>query len=487
MPEEMQVELLYHLTILKAESLTLHEFMCEAWASVDPAQFVDGWHLRAICDHLTAVSECQIMNLLVNMPFRHCKSLLCAVFWPAWEWISRPQTRWLFASYAHILSIRDSLKCKRLIESHWYQTRYGHIYQPTKDQWSKSRLENDALGYRIPTSVNGTGTGEGADIICCDDPHNVRKAESEPVREGTIMWWMEAMSSRVTDPKTKRRVIFCQRAHNNDLSRACRDSGIYEYLCLPGEFNGRVYSTSIGFKDPRTVEGELLWPEQWDEKAMESIKKDLGHYAFSLQVQQEDCPRGGGIIKREWLEKNYYEPFDRPQNFDFIIQSWDTAFKKGMHNDFSACVTAGIKGNDIYVLDVFKQKIEYPVYKKTAIAMYRKFGPIMILAEDSNAAAMLMQEAKKPMEDDDDKVMVRLPMKAISPHTDKEALAHACTIHIQMHYRIPKDAPWRDDYVEELSNFPYSQHDDQAIATIQMVSFLARNRTKKHVLDYMSR
>lgn len=421
------------------------------------------------------------------MPFRHCKSLLVAVFWPCWEWIKRPQTSWLFTSYAQSLSMRDSLKCKRLIESRWYQANYGHIYQLSKDQKTKTRFDNTCMGYRIATSVDGAGTGEGGDIVVCDDPHNIREAESDAVRESTITWWTETMSSRVTDPKKKRRVIDCQRAHNDDLSRRCRDSGDYEYLCLPGEYTGKVYSTSIGFKDPRTEDGELLWPEQWDKAAMAQIKKDIGAYAYSLQVQQEDCPRGGGIIKKEWLEKNYYEQHDCPNHFDFVMQSWDTAFKKGRKNDFSACVTVGIAGNDIYVLDVYKDKIEYPTYKKTAIAFARKFNPIMILAEDSNAAAMLMQEAKKPMQDEDDKMMVRLPMKAISPHTDKEALAHACTIHIQMYYHIPKNAPWREDYVEELSNFPFVQHDDQTIATIQLVSFLARNRSKKHILDHMSR
>src|SRR5215831_13906705 len=149
----------------------LREFVCQAWAVVEPATpFVAGWHIDAIVEHLEAVSRGQIRNLLINVPPRHMKSLLTSVFWPAWEWIRWPERRWLYSSYAAQLSIRDSIKCRRLIESPWYRHRWADRFALTSDQNTKGRFDNNRSGYRLSTSVGGAATGEGGDRIVCDDP-----------------------------------------------------------------------------------------------------------------------------------------------------------------------------------------------------------------------------------------------------------------------------------------------------------------------------
>ena len=99
------------------------------------------------------------------------------------------------------LSIRDSVKCRRLIDSPWYKQHFGNIYGLTTDQNQKQRFENDKTGIRIATSVDGALTGEGGDIIVIDDPHNVREAESNTVRQGVLEWWDQSMQTRLNDPK----------------------------------------------------------------------------------------------------------------------------------------------------------------------------------------------------------------------------------------------------------------------------------------------
>src|ERR1017187_7775006 len=120
---------------------SLGEFVRQAWAVVGPSTpFVPGWHIDAIVEHLEAVTLGQIRNLLINVPPRHMKSLLVSVFWPAWEWIRCPERRWLYSSYGAQLSIRASVQCRRLIESPWYQARWGHVYSLTSDQNTKGRF-----------------------------------------------------------------------------------------------------------------------------------------------------------------------------------------------------------------------------------------------------------------------------------------------------------------------------------------------------------
>ena len=231
---------------------------------LEPATpFLQGLHVEAICQHLQAVTEGRIGNLIINVPPGHAKSLLTAVFWPAWVWIANPQTRWLFASYSAQLSVRDSLKCRRLIESDWYQQRWGHRYQLTSDQNQKHRFENDHTGYRIATSVGGSATGERADVVVVDDPHSVDQAESDAERRTAVEWFNGTMSTRLNDFTRGHKVVIQQRLHEADLTGDLLVKGDFELLCLPAEFEPeRRCTTSIGWTDPRVQCGELLWPDK---------------------------------------------------------------------------------------------------------------------------------------------------------------------------------------------------------------------------------
>src|SRR5206468_5623907 len=122
-------------------------------------------------------------------------------------WILHPERRWLYSSYAAQLSIRDSVKCRRLLESPWYQGRWADRFALTSDQNTKGRFDNDRSGYRLSTSVGGAVTGEGGDRIVCDDPHNVREVESDTIRLSTNNWFDVVWSTRVNDPKTTAKIV----------------------------------------------------------------------------------------------------------------------------------------------------------------------------------------------------------------------------------------------------------------------------------------
>jgi hypothetical protein len=242
----------------------------------------------------------------MNVPPRHMKSLLVSVFWPAWEWLRWPERRWLYSSYAGSLSIRDSVKCRRLIESPWYRERWGGRFALTSDQNTKGRFENNRAGYRLSTSVGGAAKGEGGDRVVCDDPHNVQEAESDPVRRATVEWSDVVMSTRLNDPRTAAKVVVMQRCHQLDLSGHLLEQGGWEHLCMPAEHESRRRASSIGWSDPRTEPGELLWPARFGPDEIDSLKRSLGSYAAAGQLQQRSSPAGGGIIKRHWFR--YFQP-----------------------------------------------------------------------------------------------------------------------------------------------------------------------------------
>ena len=127
----------------------LREFVRQAWPVLEPEAFVPGWHVDAICEHLEAVTDGYIRNLLITIPPRHTKSTLISVIWPCWEWINHPENRFLCSSYAETLAIRDAVRSRRLIQSPWYQANWGAVYHLSGDQNVKARYENDRGGFRL--------------------------------------------------------------------------------------------------------------------------------------------------------------------------------------------------------------------------------------------------------------------------------------------------------------------------------------------------
>lgn len=476
------------LKVLEIQNVKLIDFIEDFWPVVEPgAIFVRGRHINAISVHLEAVTRGEIRNLLINMPPRHMKSLLVSVFWPVWMWITKPHFKWLYASYGQALSLRDSLKCRRLIMHPLFQAKYGHIFHLTSDQRSKGRFDNNKLGYRIATSVDGIGTGEGGDGIVCDDPHNVKEAESEAVREGVLTWWDETMGSRLNDPKTGFRVIVMQRVHERDLSgHVLSKEGRYEHLCLPAEYEGCTRKTSIGWSDPRTEEGELLWPERFGREEIDILKSDLGIYGSAGQLQQRPSPREGGIIELGWFKERRYKTLP---DFTFIWQSWDTAFKTKQENDFSVCTTWGYANGYIYLIDVKRVKLKYPELKKLMILNFKEYSPAAVLVEDKANGQSLIQEMEQPVADpDDEKIKYKLPIKGMPASDDPLVRVNAVTVVMQTKVCLPASAPWLEPFENELCAFPNGAHDDQVHSMVHALLFVSKaSGLKTQKLDYFRR
>ena len=328
---------------------SLYEFLRRAWQWVDPSPFADGWPIEAVAEHLEAVCDGDIKRLIVNLPPRFGKSSICSVSFPGWIWAQRfksptsgPGVQFLTASYAAQLSVRDSVKCRRLIDSPWYQELWGDRFKLSSDQNVKSRFDNDKGGTRLSTSVGSALTGEGMSIGIIDDPNGAQDATSEAVIESTIEWFDHAMSTRLSDPKTGAFIIIQQRLAENDLTGHILEKqvGDWTHLCLPMKYEpDRSFTTVIGWKDPRTNEGELLWPERFGEPEVKALEKALGPWAAAGQLQQRPEPKGGGVIKREWWQT---WPSDNYPPVEYIIASLDTAYTTKTENDYSALTIWGI-------------------------------------------------------------------------------------------------------------------------------------------------
>lgn len=319
---------------------SLYEFSKRAWKVLEPGhEFVDNWHIRAVCEHLEAVSRGEIRRLLINVPPRHMKSLLVSVLWPVWDWLNTPERQFLTASYVQKLSTRDALKSRQLIQSPWFKARFAGLFALGRDQNEKQRYQNDKRGYRIAISASG-GVGEGGDLLIADDPQNTDEMGSDAYVEATTDWWNHTFCQRLNSARFGSIVLTMQRLSENDLSAVCLAEGGWEHLMLPAEFEpSRRCTTSIGFQDPRTKEGELLWPEHVPADAIAGMKKRLGSYGTAGQLQQRPAPKGGGILQRDCYK--FIKRQLLPKFFAHYI-SWDTAATDNEANDPTGATVWGL-------------------------------------------------------------------------------------------------------------------------------------------------
>jgi phage terminase large subunit-like protein len=372
---------------LLQESLT--EFAKASWHVLEPQTPLKwGWALDAICQHLEAITSGDITHLLINVPPGCMKSLLTGVIFPAWEWtlhVIDPKTgaprythrsmRYLGTSHKQELAVRDNMKCRRLIQSRWYQERWPCPL--TTDQNAKLKFENTETGFREAMAFTSM-TGSRGDRVIVDDPLSVDDGNSAAALKSAELTFTEALPTRVNNEDSAI-IVIMQRLNEDDTSGIIlkRDLG-YEHLMLPMEFESkRRCKTSLGFVDPRKHDGDLLFPTRFSATQVASLKKVLGKYATAGQLQQSPTPRGGGLFEegelRLWGCKR-----DLP-NFLFVVQSYDTAFTEETANDPTACSTWGVFEHKsqrcALLLDSWDDRMEFPELRRRVLKDWKaKYG-----------------------------------------------------------------------------------------------------------------
>ncbi len=258
------------------ETISLREYIKLVWPVIDGSPYVHNWHIDCLSDHLEALYRREIKKLIICIPPRMGKSQICSVCFPTWVWTRSPETQIYTASYSNDLCIRDSWKSRLLINSDLYQSRWGRLFKLREDSNRKNRYDNDKNGYRLALSTNSSSTGHGYDLLIIDDPHKATDVKSISKREAVIHWYTDAISTRANNPENAIQIVIGQRLHQMDLIGYLLAMGGWELLKLPMEYVPTNHVTSIGWRDPRTIEGELLFPERFNMEAVYKLKQDLG-------------------------------------------------------------------------------------------------------------------------------------------------------------------------------------------------------------------
>jgi predicted phage terminase large subunit-like protein len=183
---------------------------------------------------------------------------------------------------------------------------------------------------------------------------------------------------------------------------------------------------------------------------------------------------GGGLVKAEWFKR--YRQSELPERFDRIVQSWDTANKATELSDFSVCTTWGVKDKELFLLAVFRQKLEYPALKRAVREQQSRFVAGVVLIEDKASGTQLIQELISEG---------CYGVTRYQPTTDKVMRLHAQTALIENGFvRIPETALWLAEYLHEMTVFRNGKHDDQVDSTAQFLDWFKRPFPGQAIFEY---
>lgn len=442
----------------------LSSFIQRTFLTVAPGSaYAHNWHIDAIAYQLDRVARGEVTRLIITMPPRSLKSIAASVAFPAWLLGRDPRMRILAVSYAEGLSEKLALDCLRVMEAAWYRACFPAT-RIAKGRGGRADFETTKGGGRFSTSIGGTLTGRGGDIILIDDPHKPEEAASDVRRQHVLDWFRTTLLSRLNEPNRGPIVLIQQRVHEADLAGTLLDQGGWTHLDLPAIAEDTT-EIDVGHRGRiRRQAGDLLHPARLPRDLLERYRAELGSYVFAAQYQQKPAPLEGGIVKWDWF-RGYDDPPVRGPG-DRIVQSWDTASKADEANDYSVCTTWLVRRNEAWLLDLFRARLEYPELRYRICAEANRRKPGCVLIEDAGSGTQLIQDLKRK---------ARLNVIGIRPKTDKATRLMAFTPLIEAgRISIPVEAPWLADFRHELTLFPNSKHDDQVDSLSQFLGWLAR-------------
>jgi len=433
---------------------------CFLWLNPG-ATFLPNWHIRAIAYQLERIRRGEITRLIINLPPRYLKSITVSVAFPAYLLGLDPRRKIIAISYGDDLSAKHASDFRSVVNSSWYQRAFREMRIARN---TELEVMTTRRGFRKATSVMGPLTGLGGDLVIIDDPQKPIDAQSEPRRNSVNQWLSNTLLSRLDNKQTSAIIVVMQRVHMDDLSGYLGNSPEkWEVLSLPAiaEEDASIPIGPNEFYDRKA--GEALHPAHESVETLRKLQETLGPDVFAAQYQQSPVPPGGAMIKRDWLR--YYD--DPPVRIAGarVIQSWDTAAKDGAQNDWSVCTTWLIVDENFYLLDLVRDRFEYPSLRDTAFELANRYKPDEILIEDASTGTALAQEFREkrdfffyvnPKKIEHDKI------GRVYVQQGKFAAGRVL---------FPRNAPFLPELERELLTFPQSRHDDQVDSITQALAY----------------
>jgi predicted phage terminase large subunit-like protein len=433
------------------------------------ARFYMNWHICAIAHCLEQVRLGQIKRLIITVPPRSLKSIMCSVALPAYVLGHDPTKRLIVVSYSADLAIKHANDFRAVVNSVAYRAIFPAMRTSAMKN-TQTEVVTTLNGFRLAMSVDGALTGRGGDLIIIDDPIAALAALSQKSREHVVDWYFNTLLSRLDDKQNGAIVLVMQRLHEDDLAGVLlRGSDEWTVLSLPAIAeqdeqipigNGRFHFRHAG---------DVLHPEREPREVLESLRAQLGAETFAAQYMQQPVAPGGAMINPASVRR-----YDQLPKTGRIYQSWDVAHKQGEENDYSAGTTWLYSENRYYLIELLRGRFDFPTLRTKVLDYAKLHKASQILIEDAGFGTALIQELKT----------AHLPVIAVKPEYDKQTrMAIQATKFENGQVFFPREAPWLADLEAELFAFPRGRHDDQVDSISQALAHKSPSRlwTKESV------
>ncbi len=420
-------------------------------------------------------NEISNRKLIINMPPRHYKSMICSVIFPAWLWAVDPKIQIIIASYNQKLSQKHLYDCKMVIQSSVYQ-RYFKGVMLHKKYNRKNDAKNEDGGHIFATSIYSGAMGIGADFIIVDDPHNPNDMYSQKKLQNAINNLQNNIFSRLNNQMHGSIILVMQRLHVNDLSGHLLKNKDWNCMSLQLK-NDKERRVVIFGQEKIFRKGEILNGEIFDEKAIENLRDEIGDINFNAQYQQNPQNFDFGVVNEGLL--NFYDSENGDgfvEEDGLIVHSWDTA-NSAERNNYTVGTIWQIKDEKYYLLDLCRVQVDYPELKKLVVGQYDKYGGVVLIEDKANGSALIQELSKT----------INMTLLKCRPRTNKYSrLMQILYFFEKRLVFLPKKAPWLDELKNELFNFPNSKYDDQVDSISQFFNWVRENHAKKSQVCVMA-
>lgn len=402
---------------------------------------------------LQKVESGDIKRLIITVPPRHGKTFLTSEIFPTWYLGRNPERFIIAATYSQERANDVGRKVRNMMRAPYYGTIFPGVHV-TGDSSAMHRFNTNKEGVYYGVGIGGPVTGRGAHLLIIDDPIKDRKqADSEAYRKTLKDWYRSTAYTRLMPGGAI--IIIQTRWHEDDLTGWVKKE-------FPHEGWHEIHFPAIA-EDNDVLgrkPGEALWPDQYPLEALLAIKETIGSREWSALYQGRPVPQGGGIVKLEWFGR-YTTPLDY---YDQIVLSFDTAQKDKEINDPSVCEVWGIGSRYYDLLDVWRDRVQYPTLRRMAKSLGEKWNPNAMLIEDKSSGSSLIQDLRED---------TLLPVIPIDPEGDKVTRMSVETPVIEAgRCRLPHSAPWLVDFESEIGTFPLSVKKDQVDSFSQILRWI---------------
>ena len=450
--QELLLAQLEKLQELKGKKLAQDRFLAfvgQVWPT-----FIGGRHHARMADAFERVARGECKRLIINMPPRHTKSEFASYLLPAWFLGKFPHKKVIQASHTAELAVGFGRKVRNLVDTETYRRLFPDL-NLASDSKAAGRWNTSKGGDYFAIGIGGAVTGKGADVLIIDDPHSEQEAalaEINPdIYDKTYEWYTSGPRQRLQPGGAI--VIVMTRWSKRDLTgqvlKAAAQRGGDEWEVI--EFPAILPS------------GNPLWPEFWSMKELQALKEELPNSKWQAQYQQAPTSDTSAIIKREWWQ---VWDSDEPPKCEFLLQSWDTAFEKTQRADYSALTTwgvfyqpddNGVEQANIILLNAFRDRMEFPALKRTAVEEWKEWEPDSVIIEKKASGAPLIYEMRA----------MGIPVQEFTPSRGNDKISRLNAVSdLFASGRVWAPAThWAEEVIEEVASFPGGEHDDYVDST----------------------